>query len=208
VVAALGLGNVEVVAGDVDELETATLHGPFDLALTRLFLLYQADPAQTLRRIAGLLRPGGWVIALEPLRSPPPRSFPHLDALDAYWELLHELVEGFGAPPQAVEHLPRSAAAAGLEVVRMGGFFNVDPPDLAFPIHAGTLAAARERATAAGLVTGQQIDQLVGDLRAAGSGSYEWVSSPFFLDLTLRKADDRISETVQAPDHVEGGGQC
>jgi hypothetical protein len=34
------------------------------------------------------------------------------------------------------------------------------------------------------------------------------VSSPFFLDLTLRKADDRISETVQAPDHVDGGGQC
>jgi hypothetical protein len=90
----------------------------------------------------------------------------------------------------------------------MGGFFNVDHPDLAFAIHAGTLAAARERATAAGLVTGEQIDQLVGDLRAAGSGSYEWVSSPFFLDLTLRKANGRISETVQAPDHAEGGGQC
>src|SRR5712671_5674014 len=79
VVAALGLGNVEVVAGDVNELDTPAVGGPFDLALTRLFLLYQADPARTLRRIAGLLRPGGWVIALEPLRSPPPQSFPHLD---------------------------------------------------------------------------------------------------------------------------------
>ena len=187
-VEALGLGNVQVVAGDVNELDTAAVGGPFDLALTRLFLLHQADPARTLRRIAGLLLPGGWVICQEPLRSPPPLSFPHLDGLDAGWKLLHQLVEGFGAPAQAVEYLPRSAAAAGLEVVKMGGFFNVDHPGLAFAIHAGTLAAARERAAAAGLVTGEQIDALVNDLRAAGSGSYHWVSSPFFLDLTLRKA--------------------
>jgi hypothetical protein len=49
------------------------------------------------------------------------------------------------------------------------------------------LLAARERAVAAGIATGQQIDDLVNDLRAAKSGGYEWVSSPFFLDLTLRK---------------------
>src|SRR5262249_57262623 len=63
-----------------------------------------------------------------PLHLPGPRSFPHLPALDSYWELFHRLVEGFGAPAQAVEQLPVSAAAAGLQVVRMDGSFIVDDP--------------------------------------------------------------------------------
>ena len=50
-----------------------------------------------------------------------------------------------------------------------------------------TLLAARERAVASGFAAGQQIDDLANDLRAAKGGGYEWVSMPFFLDLTLRK---------------------
>lgn len=67
VMAALGLENVELVAGDIHELDAATLGGPFDLAFTRAFLMHQADPVRTLGRIAGLVRPGGWIIAHEPL---------------------------------------------------------------------------------------------------------------------------------------------
>ena len=155
--------------------------------LSRLFLMHQADPVHTLRRIAGLLRPGGWVIAQEPLRAPPPRSFPHVPALDTYWELLHQSMEGFGAQDQAVEQLSRSAVAAGLEVVSLDGSFAVASPDRMFAIHAATLAAARERATTAGLATEDAIDGLIGELRAAAAGRYEWVSSPFFLDITMRK---------------------
>jgi uncharacterized protein YoaH (UPF0181 family) len=40
---------------------------------------------------------------------------------------------------------------------------------------------------ASGIASGQQVDDLAGELRAAKSGDYEWVSMPFFLDLTLRK---------------------
>jgi len=60
-------------------------------------------------------------------------------------------------------------------------------PALGFELHAATIAAARERAVRAGVATEQRIDELVGSLRAAKSGEYGWVSSPFFLDLTLRK---------------------
>src|SRR6266566_6758542 len=118
-VAAVGLGNVEVVAGDVNDLAAGAVGGPFDLAFTRLFLLHQPDPVHTLRQIASLLRPGGWIVAQEPLGSPAPRSFPHLPALDAFWELMFRLGEGLGAAAQGVEQLPGSAAAAGLQVVRM-----------------------------------------------------------------------------------------
>ena len=72
VVAALELGNVELVAGDINELGAAAAGGPFDLAYTRLFLMHQPDPVRTLSQIARLLRPGGWVVAQEALRSPPP----------------------------------------------------------------------------------------------------------------------------------------
>jgi SAM-dependent methyltransferase len=188
VAAALELGNVDVFAGDFHELGAAALGGPFDLAYTRLFLMHQPDPVRTLRHIAGLLRPGGWVVAQEALRSPPPRSHPQLDALGAYWDLLYELVERGGEVPHgAVDGLAGSARAAGLDVVAVDGSFATVDPERGFGLHLATLLAARERAIASGIAAGQQIDDLVNDLRAAKGGGYEWVTTPFFLDLTLRK---------------------
>jgi SAM-dependent methyltransferase len=186
VVSALGLENVELVAGDIHDQETATLGGPFDLAFTRCFLMHQLDPVRTLRQIAVLLRPGGWIVAQEPLRSPPPQSHPHLSALDNYWELVHEVMELVGVPRGTVDGLPRSARAAGLEVVEANGFFLTVDPELGFELHAATLAAARERAAKSG-IDAERIDDLVANLRAAKDGGYEWVSTPFFLDLALRK---------------------
>ena len=188
VMAALRLDNVELLAGDVHELSADAVGGPFDLAYTRLFLMHQPDPVRTFSQIARLLRPGGWVVAQEALRSPPPRSHPHLGALGAYWDLVYQVVERAGrVPPAAVEGLAESARTAGLDVLAVDGNFAIMDPELGFDLHAGTLLAARERAVASGIATGQQIDDLVSDLRAAKHVGYEWVSTPFFLDLTLRK---------------------
>ena len=60
-------------------------------------------------------------------------------------------MEFAGVPHGAIEDLPRSARAAGLEVVEADGFFCTQDPELGFGIHAGTLAAARERALKAGI---------------------------------------------------------
>lgn len=185
-VSALELSNVQVIAGDLHELDPAALGGPFDLAYTRLFLMHQADPLRTLRRIAGLLRPGGWLVAQEALRSPPPRSHPHLEALSGYWDLVYEVLDRAGVPAGAVEDLPRSARQAGLEVAGMNGCFLIMDPGLGFEVHAASLAAVRERATGLGIAAGR-VDDLVRDIRAAKDGGYEWVSSGFVFDLTLRK---------------------
>ena len=125
---------MEVVAGDLHELDPAALGGPFDLAFTRLFLMHQPDPVRTLRHIADLLRPGGWLVAQEPLPSPTPRSHPHLDALTGYWELIYELLHRAGVPAGAVEDLPRSARQAGLEVTAMSGSFLTLDPELGFEL--------------------------------------------------------------------------
>jgi SAM-dependent methyltransferase len=186
VVSALELGNVEVVAGDLHQLDPAALGGPFDLAYSRLFLMHQADPVRTLRRIAGLLRPGGWLVAQEALRIPTPRSHPHLEALTGYWNLIYELLDRAGVPSGIVEDLPRSAREAGFEIAGMSGCFLTADPEMVFGLHAATLAAARERAIQSGIAAGR-IDDLVRDIRAAVDDGYEWVSSPFYLDLALRK---------------------
>jgi len=188
VVAALELGNVELFAGDVHELGTAAVGGLFDLAYTRFFLMHQPDPVRTLSQIARLLRPGGWIVAQEALRSPPPRSHPHLDALGVFWDLAYEVLERAGGVPHgAVDGLAGSARAAGLDVVAVDGTFTTVDPELGFELHAATLQAARERAVASGIAAGQQVDDLVSEIRAAKGGGYEWVSTPFMLDLILRK---------------------
>jgi hypothetical protein len=127
-------------------------------------------------------------VTQEALRTPPPRSHPHLDALGAYWNLLYELMERAGGVPHAaVDDLARSARAAGFEVVEVNGTFGTLDPELGFDLHASTLESARERVVASGIPAGKQIDDLVSDLRAAKDGGYQWVSTPFYLDLTLRK---------------------
>jgi hypothetical protein len=88
---------------------------------------------------------------------------------------------------RAVDGLAGSARAAGLDVVAVDGSFGIIDPELGFDLHAATLLAARERAVASRIAAGQQIDDLASDLRAAKRGGYEWVSTPFILDLTLRK---------------------
>ena len=44
----------------------------------------------------------------------------------------------------------------------------------------------KERAVKAGIAA-EMIDDLIARLRAAKAGGYEWVTSPFLLDLVLRK---------------------
>jgi SAM-dependent methyltransferase len=124
VIAALGLDNVDVLPGDVNApvIEGLT-GGRFDLAFTRCFLMHQPDPAHTLGRIAALLRPGGWVVVQEPLRSPPPRSSPQCESLTKYWELIHEVIESAGVPHNTIDDLPACARNAGLDLVNQSGFF-------------------------------------------------------------------------------------
>jgi hypothetical protein len=110
--------------------------------------VYRADHPPRDGRSPSLV---GWVVTQEALRSPPPRSHPHHDALGAYWDLVYQLLErAAGVPNAAVDDLAESARAAGLEVVATDGSFATIGPELGFDLHAATLLAARERAIASG----------------------------------------------------------
>lgn len=186
VVAVLGIGNVEVVAGDVHEFDVDSVGGPFGLGYTRAFLMHQADPERTLRKIAGMLRPGGWLLVQEPLRTPPPQSYPPVGAIGRYWELMHEAAARSGVAPDAVENLRASAARAGFEIAGARGFFNVMEPAVGFDIHASAVAALKSRLVGTGMAAGPEVDELELSLRQAASAD-GWLTSPFMLDLALRK---------------------
>ena len=192
VIAELGLENVEVHVGDVNSPGFSRLvPGPFDVAFMRCFLMHQGDLVETLSRITEVVRPGGWIVAHEPMRSPLPRSHPAVDALGRYWELMHKVMEYAGARQHTVDDLPAAALAAGLEIVGLRGFFLMLQPDLGFELHAATAEATKDRAIEAAIATDAEVDGLVRELRAAIGGEYEWVSGPPVLELIARKPADR-----------------
>ena len=84
--------------------EDLLLPEPVDLAFCRFLLMHVADPVRVLRRMAAAVRPGGWVVAQEPITSAgrvggAPLSMP--DAKD----------------PDVGARLPALARHAGLEIV-------------------------------------------------------------------------------------------
>ena len=148
VVAALELGNVELVAGDIHEIGPAAVGGPFDLAYTRFFLMHQPDPVRTFSQIARLLRPGGRVVARRRCAARPRGHIPTSMLLDLPGSGVPGAGAGRGVPHGAVDGLAGSARAAGLDVVDVNGSFPIVDPELGFDLHAATLLAARERAVA------------------------------------------------------------
>ena len=95
-------------------------------------------------------------------------------------------VVGVDFSESAIQRARSVMAALGLEIAEADGFFATQDPELGFEIHASTLAAVKERAVKAGFAA-EMIDDLIARLRAAKAGGYDWVTSPFLLDLVLRK---------------------
>jgi hypothetical protein len=100
---------------------------------------------------------------------------------------MHEAAARSGVAPDAVEGPPSSAARAGFEVVRTAGFFDVMEPSVGFDIHASAVAALKGRLTGTGVATSPEVDALERSLRRPASGADGWLTTPFMLDLTLRK---------------------
>ena len=61
-----GAAQVLAVTQAAEEL---TLPEPVDLAFCRFLLLHVVDPLVVVRRMAGAVRPGGWIVAQEPVTS-------------------------------------------------------------------------------------------------------------------------------------------
>jgi ubiquinone/menaquinone biosynthesis C-methylase UbiE len=96
--------NIEIRRLDImrDELDA----GRYDLAHCRFLLMHMPDPEAVLRRIAGALRPGGWVLAEEP-------DHVSMEAVDDK----HPLADKFNT---AFRNRIQLVADAGIMDLRMG----------------------------------------------------------------------------------------
>ncbi len=101
--AAAAAGGAQVIA-ITQAGEDLALPESVDLAYCRFVLLHVVDPRAVLRRMAGVLRPGGYLLAQEPITSAgridgAPMSMPE------------------GRHPEVGAHLPRLVREVGLQLV-------------------------------------------------------------------------------------------
>ena len=123
-----GASRVRLLAADINTVDLDMI-GPaasFDLVFSRLTLMHQPDPGETLRRFYQLLRPGGAVVAFDLFE--PPVTDPGYPPLHNAWRLLLEGMQRRGAHPETSRRYNELARAADLEVVSQRGVFSPVPP--------------------------------------------------------------------------------
>jgi ubiquinone/menaquinone biosynthesis C-methylase UbiE len=104
--------HVAFHAEALDDFEPAE---PFDALVGRFVLQYQPDPAATLRRLAGFVRPGG-IVAFHDMDfgSDKAVSWPPCELWDTCYGLLAELFDASGVAPDFGRRLARTFLDAGL----------------------------------------------------------------------------------------------
>lgn len=168
---ALGANTVHLVQADLTTVRPEMLapHDPFDLAVCRYVLMYQADPASALRRIAALVRPGGRIVAIDVLHDPHyPRFDPPVPAAERTIRLFFALVERTGGSVDVARRYRTLCTEAGLRLVEQRGWFGVaqDPRDY-LALYRDTLRGMGGNLVAEGLETEQGIAALMQEMDAA-----------------------------------------
>jgi SAM-dependent methyltransferase len=115
-VSAMGLTDVDFLEGDIRDL---AFDEPFDAAVGRLVLMYLADPAATLRRIAALLRPGGIIAFQELTLTESGLTYPEAPLLQRTGTLINETFRRAGMEMEMGLKLYPAFIAAGLPAPAM-----------------------------------------------------------------------------------------
>jgi SAM-dependent methyltransferase len=169
--ASMGLEGVHLVEGDINQVDPAALGAwaPFDVAVCRLLLVHQVDPVATLRAIMRLMRPGGRIIAMEPLRDTGfPRIDPPVPAVERIRDLDVAHHRARGLPYDIAWEYGEVFAEAGLELLEWRGHLPLFTHDtLMLEVAARLLPAQKTGLLAAGLTTELEIDQLTAEVQAA-----------------------------------------
>jgi ubiquinone/menaquinone biosynthesis C-methylase UbiE len=172
----LGVRGVELIAADVNALDQATAlkPGQFDLAYCRYVLIFQPDPAATLRQISRLVRSGGRIIALDTLPDPNyPWVHPPVPAVSRFMSLFLGLTAGKGGTQDVARNYQRICEQADLRVIEQRGWFRVlstgtsnDPgEDLA--LYRDVVLSMRSNLVAENLATDEEIEALARELDSA-----------------------------------------
>ncbi len=153
--------------------------GPFDLIHARLVLVHVPNRAEALEVMAGVLRPGGWMViedadpALQPLTCIDEYG-PEEVLANRLRAAFRQLLADRGADLRFGRTLPRALRQVGLVDVGAQGRFPVGGPECTL-LERATVEQTRTQMVGAGLATDDEIDR---HLAAVDSGAMDFATSP------------------------------
>jgi SAM-dependent methyltransferase len=166
--------------------------GPFDVVHARLLLVHVPQRTQALAAMVSVLRPGGWLVVEEADPALQPLLCPEDDG--PAQELANRLKRGFrqlmadrGVDLAYGRRLPRLLRQAGLVDVAADAYFPITGP-ACVELERATTEQIRDRLLAAGLATGEEIDQHLANL---SSGLVDLATSPMVTAWGRVPSDDR-----------------
>lgn len=185
------LPQLRLVEGDVNRVTASELGVEgVDLVYSRLMLLHQGDPAETLARAVGLLRAGGVLIAHEASDLPmhAPAAEPHVAAMTRTWELVIGAARARGARTDFARRGRAYVEGAGLTVVSHCAYAVHYPPEIGFEIPRVALQSLRPVIARHALATEDEVERLERELEEAKRrDDVQWVSSPLMMEWIARK---------------------
>jgi len=183
--------QIRFVEADVNRV---TAHGlgieAADLVYSRLMLLHQSAPGETIANAARLLRSGGVVIAHEPsdLAIHAPAAEPHVPAMTRVWELVIAAARARGATTDFGRRGRAYLENAGLIVESSRAYVVHYPPEIGFDIPRVALQSLRPTLDEHALADEAEIARLDRELDDAKSSTEtQWVSSPLMIEWIARK---------------------
>ncbi|BCI51385.1 hypothetical protein NIIDNTM18_06630 [Mycolicibacterium litorale] len=133
-IAAAHAGQARFVVSEIDDFfDSDPDAAPFDAVIGRLVLMYQTDPAGTVRRLVEMLRSGGTVAFLE-YAMPMYRSVPPVPLFDLNCQLAVATMARAGVEIDMGSKLANVLVDAGLPVpsAALGGYAGSGPDCLAY----------------------------------------------------------------------------
>lgn len=124
-----GLSTITFRHATIEEL---TAPEPFDAVIGRLILMHLPDPVAALRRLAGLVRPGG-LVTFQDFEVSAARSAPELPLFTRLRDVIVQAFRGAGARTEMGTGLPRAFRDAGLPTPRLttgGCLGELSDPDI------------------------------------------------------------------------------
>jgi ubiquinone/menaquinone biosynthesis C-methylase UbiE len=185
-----GHQQVQLVHGNINELDPASLcpPGPFDAAFCRAFLIHQTDPVATLRRMAKLVRPGGYIVAHELLFNGMHQSVPEVPALNATLDLWARTMRARGASPDVSTRFSSVCAATGLHEVDQHGWFanRATMAPVALSHARATTLSFRNAIIETGVATAAEVDALNQELVAAEHLHFDLLANYDYMELVAQ----------------------